>query len=455
MPSFGSWNSCPAPQRAGSLALPAPIVGYHCGLFFMLGNDTLIPVGNNHTDSRFSRLREIPRAVWALGFVSLLMDISSEIIHALLPVYLVTVLGASMITVGFIEGIAEATASITKVFSGALSDWLGKRKWLAVIGYGLAAFTKPVFPLAPSVGWLVAARFIDRIGKGIRGAPRDALIADIAPAHLRGASFGLRQSLDTVGAFVGPALAIGLMWVTANNFQAVFWVAVIPAFLAVALLVFAVDEPERPSGLRQVKSPLSVAELKRLGAVYWWIVGTAVVFSLARFSEAFLILRAQAAGLPVMLVPLVLVLMNFVYALAAYPAGALSDRANRISILAAGLGLLVAADLVLAFTNGIAGVALGVALWGLHMGFTQGLLATLVADTAPPELRGTAYGVFNLLSGLALLVASVLAGALWESVGPQGTFLAGAVFAVLALAGLAATRRIKPAAGRRAKSDEG
>ena len=421
----------------------------------MLGNDTLIPVGNNHTDSRFSRLREIPQAVWALGFVSLLMDISSEIIHALLPVYLVTVLGASMITVGFIEGIAEATASITKVFSGALSDWLGKRKWLAVIGYGLAAFTKPVFPLAPSVGWLVAARFIDRIGKGIRGAPRDALIADIAPAHLRGASFGLRQSLDTVGAFVGPALAIGLMWVTANNFQAVFWVAVIPAFLAVALLVFAVDEPERPSGLRQVKSPLSVAELKRLGAVYWWIVGTAVVFSLARFSEAFLILRAQAAGLPVMLVPLVLVLMNFVYALAAYPAGALSDRANRISILAAGLGLLVAADLVLAFTNGIAGVALGVALWGLHMGFTQGLLATLVADTAPPELRGTAYGVFNLLSGLALLVASVLAGALWQSVGPQGTFLAGAVFAVLALAGLAATRRIKPAAGRRAKSDEG
>jgi MFS family permease len=317
----------------------------------------------------------------------------------------------------------------------------------------LAAFTKPIFPLAPSVGWLVAARFIDRIGKGIRGAPRDALVADIAPAHLRGASFGLRQSLDTVGAFVGPALAIGLMWVTANNFQAVFWVAVIPAFLAVALLVVAVDEPERPSGLRQVKSPLSAAELRRLGSVYWWIVGTAVVFSLARFSEAFLILRAQAVGLPVMLVPLVLVLMNVVYALAAYPAGALSDRANRITILGAGLGFLIAADLVLAFTKGILGVAAGVALWGLHMGFTQGLLATLVADTAPPELRGTAYGVFNLLSGLALLVASVLAGALWESVGPQSTFLAGAVFAVLALAGLAATRRIEPAVGQRAESD--
>ena len=375
------------------------------------------------------------------------MDLSSEIIHALLPVYLVTVLGASMVSVGFIEGIAEATASITKIFSGALSDWLGKRKWLAVIGYGLAAFTKPIFPLAPSIGWLVAARFIDRIGKGIRGAPRDALVADIAPPHLRGASFGLRQSLDTIGAFLGPALAIGLMWLAANNFQAVFWVAVIPAFLAVALLIFAVDEPERHAGLRKVRSPLSVAELKRLGIAYWWIVGIAAVFSLARFSEAFLILRAQAVGLPVMLVPLVLVLMNFVYALAAYPAGALSDRANRITILGIGFGFLVVADLVLAFADTIQGVAFGVALWGLHMGFTQGLLATLVADTAPPELRGTAFGMFHLLGGLALLAASVLAGVLWESVGPQTTFLAGAVFTVLALAGLGATRWIAPNVG--------
>jgi MFS family permease len=389
--------------------------------------------------------------VWALGFVSMLMDISSEIIHALLPVYLVTVLGASMVTVGFIEGIAEATASITKVFSGALSDWLGKRKLLAAIGYGLAAFTKPIFPLAPSVSWLVAARFIDRIGKGIRGAPRDALVADIAPTHLRGASFGLRQSLDTVGAFVGPALAIGLMWLTASSFQAVFWVAVIPAFLAVAVLVFAVDEPERPPGLRKVQSPLSVAELKRLGLAYWWIVGIAVVFSLARFSEAFLILRAQAAGLPAMLVPLVLVLMNVAYALAAYPAGVLSDHVNRITILGVGFSLLIASDLVLGFTNGFAGVAAGVALWGLHMGFTQGLFATLVADTAPPELRGTAYGMFNLLSGLALLIASVLAGALWESVGPQSTFFAGALFTAIALVGLAATRRIAPTVGQRAK----
>ena len=405
--------------------------------------------------SRLSRFGEIPRAVWALGFVSLLMDTSSEIIHALLPVYLVTALGASMVTVGFIEGIAEATASITKVFSGAISDWLGKRKLLAVIGYGLAALTKPIFPLAPSIGWLFAARFIDRIGKGIRGAPRDALIADIAPAHLRGASFGLRQSLDTAGAFIGPALAIALMWLTANNFRTVFWVAVIPGFLCLALLLFAVEEPARPAGLRKVRSPLSIVELKRLGLAYWFVVGVAVVFSLARFSEAFLILRAQAVGLPVMLVPLVLVLMNLVYSLAAYPVGVWSDRVNRIALLGIGFGVLVAADLVLAFTSGLAGVAVGVALWGLHMGFTQGLLATLVADTAPPELRGTAFGMFNLLSGVSLLVASVLAGELWQRIGPQGTFLAGAVLTVLALAGLAAAHRVAPEIGERHKSGEG
>jgi MFS family permease len=408
---------------------------------------------NNNPKNHFSQLREIPPAVWALGFVSMLMDISSEIIHALLPVYLVTVLGTSMLTVGFIEGIAEATASITKVFSGALSDLLGKRKLLALIGYGLAAFTKPIFPLASSVGWLVAARFIDRVGKGIRGAPRDALVADIAPPNLRGASFGLRQSLDTVGAFLGPTMAIGLMWLAANHFHAVFWVAVIPAFMAVGLLLFAVHEPERPPGLRKVRSPFSFVELKRLSLAYWWVVGIAVVFSVARFSEAFLILRAQAVGLPVTLVPMVLVLMNVVYALAAYPAGVLSDHANRTTILAVGFGLLVAADLVLAFTNGLAGVATGVALWGLHMGFTQGLLATLVADTAPPELRGTAYGIFNLLCGLAMLVASVLAGALWDRIGPQSTFLAGAAFTAIALALLALTRQVTPTVGQTQKSD--
>jgi len=385
-------------------------------------------------------IRDIPASVWVLGFVSMLMDVSSEMIHALLPIYLVTVLGASMVTVGVIEGIAEATASIVKIFSGALSDWLGKRKWLAAIGYGLAAFTKPVFPLAPTIGWLVAARFVDRIGKGIRGAPRDALVADLSPPDLRGASFGLRQSLDTIGAFVGPLLAIALMWWTSDNFKAVFWFAVIPAFLALALIVFAVREPERAQALRTVRNPVSPAEIKNLGAAYWWVVAVASVFTLARFSEAFLVLRAQNVGVPIMLVPIVLVAMNVVYAIAAYPAGVMSDRMSRTAVLATGILVLVAADIVLALLPSVGGVALGVVLWGLHMGLTQGLLAALVADTAPAELRGTAYGFFNLLGGLAMLAASVIAGSLWDITGPQGTFLAGAGFALAALAGLLLVR---------------
>ena len=392
------------------------------------------------TSTRRASWQDIPTGVWALGFVSLLMDISSEMIHALLPVYMVTVLGTSALTVGIIEGIAEATASITKVFSGALSDWLGKRKLLAALGYGLAAFTKPIFPLAPSVGWLIAARFIDRVGKGIRGAPRDALVADISPAHLRGASFGLRQSLDTVGAFLGPLLAIGLMWLTADHFSAVFWIAVIPAFLSLGLILVAVREPERPKGLRRVRMPLHRSELGRLGTTYWWVVAVAVVFTLARFSEAFLVLRAQAIGLSLMLVPTVLVVMNIAYAVSAFPVGVLSDRIDRVTLFIIGLFLLLIADVVLAFTTNVVGVGIGVALWGLHLGFTQGTLATLVADTAPAELRGTAFGMFNLVTGLALLVASVIAGALWDVAGPQCTFFAGAAFTVLTLAGLLPVR---------------
>ncbi|MCB1498094.1 MAG: MFS transporter [Bauldia sp.] len=401
------------------------------------------------TDSIRRHTRAIPASIWVLGFVSLLMDVSSEMIHALFPVYLVTVLGASALTVGVIEGVAEATASITKVFSGALSDWLGKRKVLAALGYGLAAFTKPVFPLAQSIGWLFAARFVDRIGKGIRGAPRDALIADIAPPELRGASFGLRQSLDTVGAFIGPLLAIALMALTGDDYTFVFWIAVIPAFLSFGLIATLVREPERSPARRKVRAPLSRAELGRMGPTFWLVVGVAAVFALARFSEAFLILRAVSVGLPPAFAPAVMVVMNVVYALAAYPAGILSDRVDRFGVLTVGLTLLVAADLVLGLTGTIAGVAIGVALWGLHMGLTQGLLATLIADSAPAELRGTAFGVFNLAGGVAALAASVIAGGLWEAIGPAATFLAGAVFTAIALAGLLAVRsRLAQSANR-------
>ena len=387
-------------------------------------------------------LRRLPRGVWALGLVSLWMDISSEMIHALLPVYLVTVMGTSMLAVGVIEGIAEATAAITKVFSGALSDWLGKRKILAVVGYGLAAVTKPVFPLAPTVGWLVGARFIDRIGKGIRGAPRDALIADLSPAGLRGASFGLRQSLDTVGAFLGPLIAVFLMWLTSDNIPLVFWFAVVPAFIAVYLLITRVREPERKSGVREVKAPLSWQELRFLGRPFWWVVVVASIFSLARFSEAFLILKANADGFSIGLVPVVIVIMNAFYMLAAYPAGVLSDSGGRLRVLVLGVALLIAADLVFALLPGLFGVILGVALWGLHMGFTQGVFASLVADTAPVELRGTAFGMLNLVTGLTILLASIVAGGLWDAVGPEGTFLAGAGIAIFALVAIIPLGRV-------------
>jgi MFS family permease len=389
-------------------------------------------------------LRSIPHSIWALGFVSLLMDISSEMIHALLPIYLITVLGASALTIGFIEGVAEATSAMVKVFSGAISDWLGRRKAIVVAGYTLSALTKPIFPMAASVDWLLAARFVDRVGKGIRGAPRDALMADIAPAHLRGAAFGLRQSLDTIGAVAGPALAIFLMWLTSNAFTAVFWLAVIPAGLCVALLVLGVEEPEQAQTPNAEKPRFGLSDLQRLSRPYWLIVALGAVFALARFSEAFLLLRAQAAGLPVALIPMVLIVMNVVYALSAYPAGVLSDNGDRIKPLALGLVCLVAADVLLALGSNLLFVALGVALWGLHLGLTQGLLAALVADRAPADLRGTAYGVFNLVTGVALLLASIIAGALWDGAGPKSTFLCGAVFASIALAGLVFVRWSKP-----------
>lgn len=388
------------------------------------------------TNSGNSVMRQIPSGVWILGFVSMLMDISSEMIHSLLPMFMVTTLGASALAVGLIEGLAESTALIVKIFSGALSDYLGKRKELAVFGYGLGALTKPLFALAPTIGIVLTARLLDRVGKGIRGAPRDALVADIAPPNLRGAAFGLRQSLDTVGAFLGPLLAVGLMLVWTNDFRAVFWMAVIPGLAAVALLTWGLREP---TPLRVVKrtNPIRRENLRRLGVSYWWVVGVGAVFALARFSEAFLVLRAQQGSVPVALVPLVMVAMNLIYALSAYPFGKLSDYMSHRGLLAFGLVVLIAADLVLAANDHWSIVLAGVALWGVHMGITQGLLATMVADTAPAELRGTAYGFFNLVSGMAMLLASGMAGFFWDRFGASATFHVSAIFCAIALVGLA------------------
>jgi MFS family permease len=398
-----------------------------------------------------SATTKIPRGVWMLGFVSLFMDVSSELIHSLLPVFMVASLGASMFVVGIVEGVAEAAALIVKVFSGALSDYLGRRKHLAVLGYGLGAISKPLFALALSVHWVLVARFMDRIGKGIRGAPRDALIADLTPAAIRGAAYGLRQSLDTVGAFLGPALAVGLMLAWSNDFRMVFWFALLPAALSVLLLVFGVREPEAPAERRRLESPVRWETLGELGRAYWWVVAAGSVFTLARFSEAFLILRAQTLGLPDAFAPLVLVVMNVLYAASAYPVGKLSDRISHRALLVAGLAVLIAADLVLAQAAALGAVGVGVALWGLHMGITQGLLATMVSHAAPAHLRGTAFGFFNLGSGVAMLAASALAGLLWDRVGAAMTFYCGAGFSLLALIMLATrgAATAPSAAGRR------
>lgn len=378
----------------------------------------------------------LPRAIWALGLVSLFMDISSELVHSLLPIFIVSTLGAPVAALGLLEGLAEATALISKMFSGVLSDWIGKRKILAVIGYGLSALTKPLFPLAQSIEWVFAARLIDRVGKGIRGAPRDALVGEIAPPELRGAAYGLRQSLDNVGAFVGPALATLLMLLFMNDIRAVYWFAIIPGVLAVLFLIFGVQEPEHKNNGKKSSFPISRAELAKLSPSFWWVVSVGGILTLARFSEAFLVLRAQSVGMETAWVPMIMVVMSVVYALAAYPVGILSDRMDRRFILMIGTGILILADLVLAYATTVWAAMLGVGLWGLHMGFSQGLLAALVADTTPEERRGTAFGLFNLISGLVLLAASALAGFLWDISGPKATFLAGAAFTTLALVGL-------------------
>lgn len=360
------------------------------------------------------------------------MDMSSETVHGLLPVFLVTILGAGATSVGFLEGITEGATLVVKVVSGPFSDWLGKRKRLVLLGYSMAAISKPFFALAPSFAWVFGARLFDRIGKGIRGAPRDAMIADLAPAHLRGRAFGLRQSLDTVGGFLGPLLAILLMRLTSNDYRQVFWLATVPAWICVALLFFGVQEKE-PAREKGDRNRIRVEDLGTFTRSFWLVAGAGALFQLARFSEAFLILRAKDVGLGDGYSPLVLIVMNVVYALFAYPIGRLSDRFRRERFLLAALIALCVADALLGWGKTLVTVLGGVAFWGLHLAFSQGILTALVADHCAPHLRGTAYGLFNLFSAAALLVASGMAGILWDHIGPRSTFLFGGVLALLSL----------------------
>lgn len=362
------------------------------------------------------------------------MDLSSEMIHSLLPVYLVSVLGAGAISLGLIEGVGEATAAVVKLFSGALSDRCGRRKPLVLAGYGLAALTKPLFPLAQGVGTVLLARLLDRVGKGLRGAPRDALVADLTPPAQRGAAFGLRQALDTLGAVLGPLAAVALMAAT-DDVRAVFWIASLPAAVAVAVLVLGVREPAAAAATpAPPRPPLAPGRLDRLGTPFWRLIGFAGLAALGRFSGAFLLLRGQDAGLPVALVPLILVTMNLAEAAVVYPVGRLSDRIGRHGLLAGGFAALILADLVLAGADQLWLVFAGASLWGLHIGATQGLLTAMIADAVPADCRGTAFGVFNMVTGASLLTASIVAGLLWTLAGPGATFLGGAIAAGLALA---------------------
>lgn len=378
--------------------------------------------------------RGIPRTVMALGLVSMFMDISSEMIHSLLPVFLISVLNAGTLTVGMIEGVAEATALIAKTFSGALSDAFKRRKLLALAGYGLAALTKPIFAVAPNVSIVFAARFLDRVGKGIRGAPRDAFVADVTDSQFLGAAYGLRQSLDTAGAFMGPLLAVGFMLIFSGNFRWVFWVSVIPGLVAVFILAVWIKEPESHLS-ESAKKPIGFRDIFKLTPAYWMVVTLGFVFTLVRFSEAFLLLRAQSVGMAAGMIPLILVLMNIVYSLTAYPVGRLSDHLGRMGLMVAGLAVLIISDVILAMAERVLLVAAGAALWGLHMGLTQGVLSAMVADTAAENFRGTAFGIFSMISGIAILIASIIAGGLWEFFGPSAAFFSGAAFAAVALIG--------------------
>jgi MFS family permease len=401
-------------------------------LLSRIGANRLRVLDEPRNEPGVSTRPSLPRNVWILGFVSMLMDLSSEIYHALLPAFITIVLGLPVTALGAIDGIAEATANFGKLLSGRLSDRSAKRKPWVVAGYGLAALSKPLFPLAGSAPALMVARFTDRIGKGIRGAPRDAMLADETPPEIRGRAFGLRQSLDTVGALLAPLAAIALMWWFASDIRTVFWIAVIPAICSFALAWLALREPEQH--LAPFKKSPFFSGFRQLDRETRRLLQVGFLFSLARFSEAFLILKGIEVGLSAAISPLTLALFNVAYVALAYPAGALSDRMSPRSILMAGIAILIAGDLVLAETSSFAGLVVGVALWGAHMALTQGIFSRMIADSAPDELRATSFGAFWFVSGIAALLANILAGRLWDSAGSSTVFISSAAIAAAAAA---------------------
>lgn len=393
-------------------------------------------------DFRFGPSRSaIPATVWMVGFVSLLMDVSSEMINTLLPLYLAGGLGASALAIGFIEGISVAIATASKFLSGVLADFSRRAKPIAVLGYGLAALSRLIFPLATSVDLIVLARAMDRVGKGIRGAPRDAIVAAVTPQGMRGASFGLRKSLDTVGGFLGPLIAIAAMLLLAGDIVTVFWLAALPAGMAVAVLIFAVREPaESRAEIKNIPA-FRFADAFRLNPAIWTVICLAGVIMLARFSEAFLLLKSVEAGFSLTWVPVSIVIMHGVYGLCAYPVGKLSDTIGNTGLLLCSLVFLVVAHLTIAFSATVWEFVIGIVFWGLHMGFSQGLLGAMVADASPAGLRASAFGAFNLVTGIVLLIGNVAAGWLWQDLGSHAPFIAGALLSLFAFFAIAVLQR--------------
>ena len=369
----------------------------------------------------------IPQNVWVLGIVSLLMDLSSEMILSILPIFLVTGLGVSVLTLGLIEGFAEGAASVIKAFSGMLSDYLKKRKILIVIGYGLSTLTKPFFALASTATWIFTARFVDRLGKGIRGAPRDSLIADSTSTKIRGAAYSLRQSLDTLGALLGPIIAIIILYLTTNNFRFVLWFAVIPAVLCIVVLIFGVKETALKKTVLKKKSYFLFKNFLKITPVIWLFFLTVFILNLGHFSEAFLLLRSQEIGLKVSFIPIVFVVMNVAYAIVAVPFGHLADKIGFFIPIVCGFLILVLSNIILALTNGIEWMFAGIIFWGIHLGMTQGLLLAIVAQLSPLELRGTSFGLLHAITGAALFVASLIAGYLWQYYNSGLIFIVSAI----------------------------
>jgi len=376
----------------------------------------------------------IPQNVWVLGIVSLLMDLSSEMILSILPIFLVTGLGVSVLTLGLIEGFAEGAASVIKAFSGMLSDYLKKRKILIVIGYGLSTLTKPFFALASTATWIFTARLVDRLGKGIRGAPRDSLIADSTSTKIRGAAYSLRQSLDTLGALLGPIIAIIILYLTTNNFRFVLWFAVIPAVLCIVVLIFGVKETALKKTVLKKKSYFLFKNFLKITPVIWLFFLTVFILNLGHFSEAFLLLRSQEIGLKVSFIPIVFVVMNVAYAIVAVPFGHLADKIGFFIPIVCGFLILVLSNIILALTNGIEWMFAGIIFWGIHLGMTQGLLLAIVAQLSPLELRGTSFGLLHSITGAALFVASLIAGYLWQYYNSGLIFIVSAVITSVGIA---------------------